>query len=205
MRAPRSRGSSTGTQESQARGRTTLLPVPRSRIGRIVWGFGAGAGWCYPRNMGSHFGVQIFPPPTPGILERIRARCTVNERGCWLWQGAKSWGYGRMKVMGTMQQVHRVAWEAVNGPVPPGKELDHFVCDARSCANPSHCRSVTGRENTLRGDTIPAKNAAKTCCPKCGGAYTERKNGHRWCRRCGNARQRNSAPPLVRLRGARND
>jgi hypothetical protein len=65
--------------------------------------------------------------------------------------------------------------------------IDH-VCRTRACANVRHLDVVTSRENTLRGDTLPARNAAKTHCKRghaLSGANLYRySDGRRSCRTC---------------------
>lgn len=126
------------------------------------------------------------------VVERIRENCDITENGCWLWLGhCDSGGYGQTKVGsrrdGTERSVrcHVATWEALHGPTPMEKELDHFACNQERCANPKHVKPVTPRENTLRSDGVTARNAMKATCPKCGGGYTVRPdNGHRYCRPC---------------------
>lgn len=105
-------------------------------------------------------------------------------------------GYGRRSVGGRMYLAHRYAWELEHGPVPEGLELDH-VCRNRACINVEHLELVTHRENTLRGDTIPARYAARTHCDR-GHAFDAentaiRPGGARRCRECRRARQRVAA------------
>jgi hypothetical protein len=108
------------------------------------------------------------------VLERILARCVVNERGCWIWQGCYNhWGYGQTKVGsrrdGSRRSTacHIATYEAKYGPVPDGLTLDHVVCDTRICCNPDHVVPATMRDNTLRSATAPtAINARKTHCVK---------------------------------------
>jgi hypothetical protein len=45
-----------------------------------------------------------------------------------------------------MAYVHRVAYEAVYGPIRPGFVLDH-LCRRRSCCNPTYLEPVTTAEN----------------------------------------------------------
>lgn len=85
----------------------------------------------------------------------------VDKSGdCWIWTAAiDRGGYGRYK----HKAAHRVSYELLVGPIPQGLDLDH-LCRVRACVNPSHLEPVTRRENLLRGDTVTARNAAKTHC-----------------------------------------
>ncbi len=87
---------------------------------------------------------------------------------CWIWNGciSKSTGYPKYK-FGNGTRAHRMAYKLAIGEIPDGLQLDH-LCRVRHCVNPSHLEPVTGKINTLRGISVPAKNAAKTHC----------KNGH---------------------------
>lgn len=119
--------------------------------------------------------------------------------GCWLWMGCQRRGYGGYRVGGkgsAFRGAHRVAYETLVGDVSSGLQLDH-ICRNRDCVNPAHLEPVTARENTLRGQTPAARNAAKTHCPK-GHAY-DAENTHldettgrhiRVCRACGRENMR---------------
>lgn len=113
---------------------------------------------------------------------------------CVEFQGWKNKGYGRVRFNGRDCYAHRVAWEKVHGPIPPGMQIDH-LCRNRACVNVEHLEMVINRVNTLRGAGPTAINARKTKC----------KNGHplegknilkggncinRRCRICYNARKR---------------
>jgi hypothetical protein len=82
--------------------------------------------------------------PTPYLVD--------EATGCWEWQWAKNrGGYGHTRATdGRSIPAHRKMWEAVNGPVPEGLELDH-LCRNRSCVNPAHLEPVTRGENARRG------------------------------------------------------
>lgn len=108
--------------------------------------------------------------------------------GCWEWiASVTANGYGQFAVSKTeVARPHRWAYEALVGPIPEGLQLDH-LCRNRRCVNPAHLEPVTARENTLRGETRAAANAAKTHCPL-GHAYDEANTflyqGRRTCRTC---------------------
>jgi hypothetical protein len=69
-------------------------------------------------------------------------------------------------------------YELMVGPIPDGYDLDHLChtsapdcrqgrrCQHRACCNPAHLEPVTSRENTLRGSSVVALNAAKTHCQR---------------------------------------
>ena len=87
------------------------------------------------------------------VAERLWSRVDrADSEACWLWPGATSQGYGRIKgdrnffVEGRMLQAHRVAWELVNGPIAEGMVLDH-MCHQLLCVNPAHLREITQAQN----------------------------------------------------------
>ena len=111
---------------------------------------------------------------------------------CIIWtKGKTDKGYGTIRKDGRTQVVHRVAYEAQNGPVPKGLILDH-LCRNRACLNPAHLEPVTHRVNILRGICPTAINARKKICSK-GHSLTDKSNmrvratGGRACRACNRA------------------
>lgn len=87
-------------------------------------------------------------------------------QSCWLWQAAKDRkSYGQVRIRGRLYRAHRWAYEFCIGRIPHGLQIDH-LCRVTSCVNPDHLEAVTNQENTLRGDTMPWRLAAKTHCPK---------------------------------------
>lgn len=112
---------------------------------------------------------------------------------CWIWRGSvKDTGYGSYRPVFAFDveqrtfQAHRFAYLYVFDFLPEG-EADH-LCRNTACMNPFHLEFVTHQVNVLRGETIVARAAATTQCPK-GHAYdlinTHIKvNGARGCRAC---------------------
>lgn len=100
-------------------------------------------------------------------IERTMSHISKSD-DCWVWLGKPAnTGYGQIGFGKRNERVtknaHRVVYELLVGEVPEGKQLDH-LCKNRLCVNPAHLEPVTQRENLLRGDGIPAVNAAKTHC-----------------------------------------
>lgn len=111
---------------------------------------------------------------------------------CILWPGEITHkGYGRFRCNGRWHSAHRAAYEQYYGVrIPKGMHIDH-LCRNRSCINPLHLEVVTPKENLMRGDTIAARNAAKTHCkrghPLSGDNLMVLRSGSRRCRVCHNA------------------
>jgi hypothetical protein len=125
----------------------------------------------------------------PTLEERFWAKVNKTET-CWLWTGASSQlGYGRLWVNGKWPQAHRLAYEWLVGPIPPGLVLDH-LCRRPACVNPTHLEPVTQRENVARGvgpQVVSAMRQAQTHCKR-GHEFTEANTymyrGSRCCRTC---------------------
>lgn len=113
---------------------------------------------------------------------------------CWLWTGpTNAKGYARVWTGDGVTGAHRFAYELLVGPIPDGLHLDH-LCRTPPCVNPLHLEPVTPGENLLRGDTVNARNAAKTICPQ-GHPYDGDNlyvdsTGRRHCRSCRRASDR---------------
>jgi hypothetical protein len=137
------------------------------------------------------------------LPERFWEKVHQTADGCWEWTAGNSGnGYGRIWVDGSKRAAHRVAYEAIVGPILPGLQLDH-LCRNRGCVRPCHLEPVTPRVNTLRGVTLGAANAAKTACPQ-GHPFSEANThteptGKRRCRTCRRAAdaQRRAARKVV--------
>lgn len=128
-----------------------------------------------------------FSPTDPRLPARITSRLRVDPAtGCWLWTGfvQKLTGYAQIRMgNGYRPCAHRAVYTLLAGAIPAGLTLDH-LCRVRHCVNPAHLEPVTAKENCLRGVSPFAKNARKSCCPRCSGPLTIRSDGARHCLAC---------------------
>src|ERR1035437_1194535 len=139
-------------------------------------------------------------PPRP-LAERFWEKVdrSAGPDGCWLWLGCQKRGYGVVWVDGGRRAgiAHRVAYELLVGPVPPGLVLDHYRLNegprqapcSTLCVNPAHVEPCTSIENVLRSSRTPYRvKAALTHCKR-GHPFDETNtkhsgDGRRACRAC---------------------
>lgn len=94
-------------------------------------------------------------------VDGITARLVPDGTGCLLLPGAaKSGSYRYVSYHGRIWLLHKLLWEAANGPVPAGLQLDH-LCHNRRCGNIDHLDPVTQSENLRRGVTSAARLICK--------------------------------------------
>lgn len=89
--------------------------------------------------------LHVTPQPSPA--ERLAAGVKRMPNGCLEWTGKTSKGYGSIKINGKSVRVHRLAWELVNGTIPAGLSIRHFVCDNPPCCDVGHLLPGTHAEN----------------------------------------------------------
>jgi len=125
----------------------------------------------------------------PRLPSRFWAKVVIGPSGCWVWAGGRTGrGYGQLRSGGVQVGAHRLAYEALCGPIPDGLVIDH-LCRNKVCVNPAHLEVVTGAENTRRGCLGVLR---VTHCPR-GHEYTEAntiRDPKRRCRECTVARRK---------------
>ena len=88
-----------------------------------------------------------FARGTP-VDERLFAGARRTARGCLLYGGARTDGYGVLTVAGRLRRAHRVAWSLYRRrPVPPGRLVTHS-CDTRPCIAREHLQLGTHATNS---------------------------------------------------------
>lgn len=148
--------------------------------------------------------IRRKPGPRPTHISERLIRHSEWRNGCLEWTGSKDeLGYGRVGRGGQGRgwiYAHVAAWVLFNGPVPDGLELDH-LCRNPGCCNPYHLEPVSHRENCLRGQSPPARNAKKTHCVH-GHEFTPentriKRSGKRDCRACDREAHRRRAAQWI--------
>ena len=123
--------------------------------------------------------------------ERFWAKVIEGDHGygtaCWIWQGARSNGYGLFWHDGRQVGAHRFAYELIIGPIPAGLETDH-LCRIPACVRPLHLELVTPQVNVRRSGNPFGVNARLEICRR-GHAFTGMWRGRRTCRVCAALRQ----------------
>src|SRR3990167_1889686 len=124
----------------------------------------------------------------PRLPARFWRKVRVRENGCWEWTGSlKDNGYGQFN-NGRPRRAHRVAYEALIGPIPDGLECDH-LCRNRDCTAPAHIELVTRKENVRRGCGMGGELRASSTHCRQGHLLNDNNlyvapDGERVCRSC---------------------
>lgn len=126
----------------------------------------------------------MFPNRAPHAVPWADCFTPEPNSGCWIWLLKCNWlGYGRVWHAGKHRFAHRVFYEMLVGPIPPGLVIDHR-CRVRCCVNPAHLEPVTERENVVRGAVLRRMPVCKRQHPMEEGNFYYSKDGTRHCRLC---------------------
>lgn len=140
------------------------------------------------------------------LSDPLQGKYIVRPNGCWEWQRAiQTNGYGSVGYEGKTHLAHRLSYQLYVGPIPAGHDI-HHKCQNRPCINPAHLEPKLHEAHSLLADTPFRRNAAKTHCPR-GHAFTPENTltfrGHRQCRICVNAQQRERRASAAQARRSR--
>ncbi len=123
------------------------------------------------------------------LMDRVVETPGPMDTPCWVPTFARD-SKGYVWVRGEQAtRAHRVAYEALVGPIPAGLHIDH-LCRVRACCNPAHLEAVTNRVNFLRGES-PNAIAHRTDTCKRGHSLLrsyDNGNGGRACAGCASLR-----------------
>lgn len=108
-----------------------------------------------------------YPNADLARVGELTKKCSENERGCWIWNGAKvRKGYGRVERAGRGVAVHRLMYTLVHGATLTKEQLVCHRCDTPPCCNPDHLFLGTWLDNAR--DMIAkgrGRSQKKTLCP----------------------------------------
>jgi hypothetical protein len=103
------------------------------------------------------FACDLLPPKMAQKVS-VEHRSALVATPCWCWLGrTNSNGYARGWWGGREPVLHRVTYELLIAPIPPGLVLDH-LCRVRRCINPEHCEPVTTKVNVWRREAVLFKS-----------------------------------------------
>lgn len=127
------------------------------------------------------------------LMARVIETSGPLDTACWITgYRTNDRGYVNVTDFGRQRRAHIVAYEASNGPVPDGLELDH-LCRVRNCVNPAHLEAVTHAENMRRAFEATGTGTYATHCiaghewtPE--NTYIRPSKVMRFCRICGRRR-----------------
>lgn len=129
-------------------------------------------------------------PTTTTLIDRVLLRVEPSASGCWIFNGARSGGYGVVRRLGVNHYCHIVTWEHEHGPVPEGLVLDHATCRNPPCCRPDHLEPVANVVNAYDRSVWKSNGLSRITHCRRGHAwttentYTRPDGAGRQCRAC---------------------
>lgn len=78
--------------------------------------------------------------------QRFERFISFSDKGCWIWKGGVTCGYGMFRFKWKMTRAHRKSYELYKGAIPDGSVVMH-KCDNPLCVNPDHLEVGTITDN----------------------------------------------------------
>jgi len=85
-----------------------------------------------------------------GILTSIKAKCLVNEQGCWIWQkSVNNRGRPNCSIKGVKRLAYTHSYQAYHNKILASGEYLCHSCDNPLCCNPEHVFEGDNQTNQL--------------------------------------------------------
>jgi HNH endonuclease len=115
------------------------------------------------------FLLSLTPAQVFSARKRLAQKLVLVGSGCHVFSGAKSGtGYGSIFVGSKKSRMvlgcHVLALFLERGPSGVQQETVNHLCGNRACCNPAHLQAASVRENVLHGNSMAARNAARSHC-----------------------------------------
>lgn len=93
----------------------------------------------------------VYKKELESAIRRIQEKLSIMPNGCIEYTGARSTGYGVIRLKGSdgkfhNEKVHRLVYSIFNGPIEDNMVIMH-KCDNRGCCNPEHLDIGTMKDN----------------------------------------------------------
>jgi hypothetical protein len=135
------------------------------------------------------------------VRELLIQRSVIDDRGCWVWQGAGDGaGYallGAKSLTGSHVPIrgHVATWLLYHGDRPEGYHI-HHTCETKKCVNPSHLEIMPARDHAmLHHPSLPDE-----CQYGHRGRIRRYAKGDRQCLECMRLRKREARARLRNIR-----
>lgn len=106
------------------------------------------------------------------LIERLKSRIVINDRGCWEYQGnTNGLGYCQVSLNGERRMAHRAMYELTYSMQIHPKLVVCHTCDNPRCCNPEHLWVGTEKQN-MRDAAAKKRWARQGSTCKHGHEYT---------------------------------